>query len=122
MQSEKLIHDWLVTYLSQRLSRDYKDIEINLEGEKKAEFKGHYPDLILGNHGLVLAVMEVETEKSITSEKANEWSRIVGTGQGVKLIIMAPKALKAKIVELLWGKGIADKVAVGSYEINIKMP
>lgn len=122
MQSEKLIHDWLVTYLSQRLSRDYKDIEINLEGEKKAEFKGHYPDLILGNHGLVLAVMEVETEKSITSEKANEWSRIVGTGQGVKLIIMAPKALKAKIVELLWGKGIADKVAIGSYEINIKMP
>lgn len=122
MQSEKLIHDWLVTYLSQRLSRDYKDIEINLEGEKKAEFKGHYPDLILGNHGLVLAVMEVETEKSITSEKADEWSRIVGAGQGVKLIIMAPKALKAKIVELLWGKGIADKVAVGSYEINIKMP
>ncbi len=122
MQSEKLIHDWLVTYLSQRLSRDYEDIEINLEGEKKAEFKGHYPDLILGNHGLVLAVMEVETEKSITSEKANEWSRIVGTGQGVKLIIMAPKALKAKIVELLWGKGIADKVAIGSYEINIKMP
>jgi hypothetical protein len=122
MENDKLIHDWLVTYLSQRLSRDYKDIEINLEGEKKAEFKGHYPDLILGNHGLVLAVMEVETEKSITSEKANEWSRIVGTGQGVKLIIMAPKALKAKIVELLWGKGIADKVAVGSYEINIKMP
>jgi hypothetical protein len=122
MQSEKLIHDWLVKYLSQRLSRDYKDIEINLEGEKKAEFKGHYPDLILGNHGLVLAVMEVETEKSITPEKADEWSRIVGAGQGVKLIIMAPKALKAKIVELLWGKGIADKVAVGSYEINIKMP
>lgn len=122
MENDKLIHDWLVTYLSQRLSRDYKDIEINLEGEKKAEFKGHYPDLILGNHGLVLAVMEVETEKSITSEKANEWSRIVGTGQGVKLIIMAPKALKAKIVELLWGKGIADKVAIGSYEINIKMP
>ncbi len=122
MENDKLIHDWLVKYLSQRLSRDYKDIEINLEGEKKAEFKGHYPDLILGNHGLVLAVMEVETEKSMTSEKADEWSRIVGTGQGVKLIIMAPKALKAKIVELLWGKGIADKVAVGSYEINIKMP
>lgn len=122
MQSEKLIHDWLVTYLSQRLSRDYKDIEINLEGEKKAEFKGHYPDLILGNHGLVLAVMEVETERSITSEKADEWSRIVGTGQGVKLIIMAPKALKTKIVELLWKKGIADKAAIGSYEININMP
>jgi hypothetical protein len=122
MENDKLIHDWLVTYLSQRLSRDYKDIEINLEGEKKAEFKGHYPDLILGNHGLVLAVMEVETERSITSEKADEWSRIVGTGQGVKLIIMAPKALKTKIVELLWKKGIADKAAIGSYEININMP
>ncbi len=122
VQSEKLIHDWIVTHLKQRLLRDYKDISINLDGEKKNEFKRHYPDLILGNHGLVLAVMEVETERSITPEKADEWSRIVGTGLGVKLIVMIPKALKAKTVELLWGKGIADKTAVGSYEINIKMP
>ena len=122
MNNEKLIHDWLVTYLRQRLSRDYKDIKINLEGEKKAEFKGHYPDLILGNHGLILAVMEVETEGSVTPEKADEWSRMIGAGLGVKLIIMVPKALKAKALDLLWKKGIADKTAIGSYEISVNMP
>lgn len=120
MDNDKLIHDWMVTHLKQRLSRDYRDMSINLNGEKKNEFKGHYPDLILGNHGLVLAVMEVETEGSITPEKADEWKAL--SVLGVKLIIMIPKALKAKTVELLWGKGIADKTAVGSYEINIKMP
>jgi hypothetical protein len=120
MDNDKLIHDWLVTYLRQRLSRDYKDININLEGERKNEFKGHYPDLILGNHGMVLAVMEVETEKSITPEKADEWKTL--TTLGIKLIIMVPGASKAKVVDLLWKRGIADKVAVGSYEINVKMP
>jgi hypothetical protein len=69
MGNEKPFHDWVVKHLKQRLSRDYQDIRINLEGEKKEEFKGHYPDLILSNHGMVLAVMEVETDKSITLER-----------------------------------------------------
>jgi hypothetical protein len=120
MQSDKLIHDWMIAYLRQRLSRDYKEISVNLEGEKNNEFKGHYPDLILGNHGMVLAVMEVETEKSITPEKADEWKAL--TGLGVKLVIMVPNTSKAKAVDLLWKRGIADKVAVGSYEINVRMP
>ena len=64
--------------------------------------------------------MEVETEKSISPEKADEWKDI--SGSGVKLVIMAPKASKAKIVDLLWKKGIADKASVVSYEINVSMP
>ncbi|MBI4697377.1 MAG: hypothetical protein HY758_00250 [Nitrospirae bacterium] len=120
MDNETLIHNWLVTYLRRRLSRDYKDISVNLDGEKKNAFKGCYPDLILGNHGLTLAVMEVETEVSVTPEKAEQWKSL--TGLGVKLIIMVPKPLKAKVVDLLWKNGIADKAAVGSYEMQINMP
>ncbi len=120
MDNDKLIHDWLVAYLKKRLSRDYKEIKINLEGEKNNEFKGHYPDLVLSNHGMVLAVMEVETEKSITPEKSDEWKAL--TALGVKLIIMVPNALKSKVVDLSWKAGIADKASVGSYEINIRMP
>ena len=122
MEDYKLIHDWMVSYLKKRLSRDYKDISINLEGEKKNEFEGYYPDLILGSHGLVLAVMEVETERSISPEKADKWSQIVGIGKSVKLIVMVPRASKAKVVDLLWKRNIADKVSVGSYEINVSMP
>jgi hypothetical protein len=119
MDPDKLFHDWAVTYLKQKLSRSYNDVKINLEGEKN-EFNGHYPDLILGNHGLVLAVMEVETEKTVTLERAEEWKKL--SGLGAKLIVMVPKASKAKVVELFWKVGIADKAAVGTYEFNVSMP
>jgi hypothetical protein len=119
MKNEKLIHDWMVSYLNDRLSRDYNDVRVNIE-EKKNEYTGHYPDLILGNHGLVLALMEVETEGSITPEKADEWKAL--SGLGAKLILMVPKTSKAKVVDLLWKKGMAGKVSVGSYEIAVSMP
>lgn len=120
MQDEKLIHNWLVSYLRQKLSRDYDEIKVNQDGGKKNEYKGHYPDLILENYRLVLAVMEVETENSITPEKGDEWKAIAGLG--VKLIVMVPKALKTKTLDLLWSKGIADKTSIGNYEIKINMP
>ncbi len=119
MQNEKLIHDWMVSFLRDKLSRDYNDVKINLEATRN-EFKGHHPDLILGNHGLVLALMEVETGGSITPEKADEWKTL--SGLGAKLIVMVPKASKAKVVDLLWKKGMADKVSVGSYELTVSMP
>lgn len=118
--SDTLMHDWMVSYLGQKLSRDYGDVRTNREGEKQNEFKGFYPDLILGNHGLVLAVMEVETAGSVTAEKADEWKAI--SGLGAKLIVMVPKALKAKTLDLLWKQGIADKASVGSYELVVNMP
>jgi len=120
MKNDKLIHDWMVTYLKDRLSRDYNDIQINLGDDERHEFKGFRPDLILGNHGMVLALMEVETEKSITSEKADEWKKMAGLG--AKLILMVPRASKAKVIDLLWKQGLADKTSVGSYELTVNMP
>lgn len=120
MKKENLFHDWMVSYLKDRLSRDYDEIRINMGEEKNNEFKGHYPDIILMNHGMVLAIMEVETEGSISQEKADEWK--VLSGIGAKLILMAPKTSKAKIIDLLWKKGLADKASVGSYEITVAMP
>jgi hypothetical protein len=120
MKNDKLIHDWMVAYLKDRLRRDYDDIKINLGDDEHNEFKGFRPDLILGNHGMVLALMEVETEKSITPEQAEEWKKLAGLG--AKLILMVPRASKAKIIELLWKQGLADKTSVGSYELNVSMP
>ncbi len=120
MKNEKLIHDWMVSYLKERLKRDYNDIRGNVGEEKKNEFNGYFPDLILGNHGLILAIMEVETEGSITHEKAMEWKTL--SGLGAKLILMVPRALKAKVIDLLWKQGLADKASVGSYEITVNMP
>jgi hypothetical protein len=119
MKNEKLIHDWMISYLRGRLSRDYDDIKINL-GDEKTEFKGTYPDLILSNHGIILAIMEVETDKSVNEEQAEKWKSL--SGQGAKLILMVPKSMKAKAVDLLWKQGLVDKASVGSYDINISMP
>jgi hypothetical protein len=41
---------------------------------------------------------------------------------GAKLILMIPKEMKVKVTELLWAKGLMDKVSTGIYEISIKMP
>jgi len=120
MQNEQLIHNWMVSYLKEKLSRDYTSVKANSGDEKKNEYKGHYPDLILENHGLVLAIMEVETEGSITPEKADEWKTLSGLGS--KLILMVPKTSKAKVIDLLWKRGMADKASVGSYEIAVSMP
>ena len=119
MDEEKLIHDWLVRTLKKRLSRDYKDIKDNLEGQKE-EFQGLYPDLILGNHGMVLSVVEVETESTITEEAAKRWNALA-TG-AVKLILMVPKGSVKDVTTLLWNEGIADRVSIGTYDIVLKMP
>ncbi len=119
MKNEKLMHDWMVSYLKDKLSRSYDEVKVNLE-EEKNEFNGHFPDLIMSNQGMVLAIMEIETEGTITSEKAEEWK--ARSGLGAKLIVMVPKKSKAKVIDLLWKQGLADKASVGSYELNVNMP
>ena len=118
MTKEAFFHDWLVSHLQGRLARDYKEIQANGEGQKH-EFNGHYPDLILANQGMVLAIMEVETEESITPERAEQWKELADLG--AKLILMIPNHQRPKVMDLVLQKGLAGKVGVGSYEITIKM-
>jgi len=120
MSQERLIHDWMVSYLKERLSRDYDDIRVNLYSEEHNEYNGHYPDLILSNHGMVIAIMEVETEKGINEEKARQWKELASLG--TKLILMVPRQAKSRVVDLLWKEGMVEKVSVGTYEITINMP
>jgi len=118
MSKEAFFHHWLVSYLQGRLARDYKEIKANGE-EQKHEFNGHYPDLILANQGMVLAIMEVETEESITPERAERWKELAGLG--AKLILMVPNHTRPKVMDLVLQKGLAGKVGVGSYEITVRM-
>ncbi|MBF0565186.1 MAG: hypothetical protein HQK89_08085 [Nitrospirae bacterium] len=120
MESDKIFHDWLIVYLQRFLSKEYTGIAINLQGQEKNEFSGHYPDMILKSYGMVMAVMEVETEGSITPGQAARWKSL--TGQGAKLMLMVPERSKAKVMNLLWELGIAADVAVGGYELKVSMP
>lgn len=111
METEKLMHDLIIERLKQKFSGQYKEIKINEAGN---------PDMILANHGMTLAVVQVETEGGVTSDKAEKWKELALSG--TKLILIVPSNSKVKAMELLWKSGIADKVGVGSYEIAIKMP
>jgi hypothetical protein len=119
MNKDALFHDWLISYLQGRLARDYKEIQANTRDEQQHEFNGHYPDLILANQGMVLAIMEVETEESITPEQAERWKMLAELG--AKLILMVPNHMRPTVMDLVLQKGLAGKVGVGSYEISIKM-
>jgi hypothetical protein len=119
MPKEEFFHDWLVSYLQQRLAKDYKEVRANYQAEQRHEFNGRYPDLILANQGMVLAIMEVETEESITLEQAEQWKELASLG--AKLILMVPNHTRAKVMDLVFQKGLAGKVGVGSYEITIRM-
>lgn len=108
---EKLLHQIVVEHLNKRLSSEYKEIKVNNEGN---------PDLILSNHGLTVAYVEVETKNTITPDRAKLWKEL--TKSGIKLILMVPKEEKVKTTEILWNDALVDRVSVGTYEIVIKMP
>jgi hypothetical protein len=120
MEYGDLIHEIILEHLKRRLSKEYKEIRINKTGEKKAEYRGHYPDMILGNHGMVLALLEVETAESISEKVTERWKVLSDLGE--KLILMVPKDLKVKATDLLWAKGLMGKVSIGTYEISVHMP
>ncbi len=111
MDNEGIIHRVIVDTLERKLSRDYRETVVSPHGD---------PDITLGNHGLVLAVVEVETETTISPEKAEKWRRMAHAG--TKLILMVPKSARARVTDILWQEGIAEKVSVGTYEIVINMP
>lgn len=120
MGTDNVFHNWMVSYLANRLSRDYKEIRSNPIGEETEEYKGLYPDLILSNHGMVMALVEVETEDTIQEDRAEYWKELSGTG--TKLILMVPDQSRAKVTDLLWKSGIMQNVSVGSYGLKISMP
>ncbi|KAF0182112.1 MAG: hypothetical protein FD164_1345 [Nitrospirae bacterium] len=111
MNNEKLVHDLIVDTMRRKYARDYKEIVVD---------ENACPELILKNHGLVLAVVSVETDSTISPEKADRWKEVVEEGN--KLILMVPKNARVRVTDILWQKGIMDRVSVGSYEIAITMP
>jgi hypothetical protein len=120
MEYGDLICEMVQEHLRRRLTRDFKEIRMNRPGEEKYEYRGFYPDMILGNQGMVLALLEVETGERISEKRAEEWKAL--SDLGAKLILMVPRDMKVKVTELLWAKGLMGKISIGTYEISITMP
>lgn len=111
MSAGKYLKELLVQQLKQRLSKVKQD----LESVSKPP-----PDLKIVSYGMIIGYIDIVTEKEISSDRIAEWKNLVS--QGNKLTIIIPKEEKLKITETLWKEGLAEKVSVGTYEINLFLP
>ncbi|GAQ94384.1 hypothetical protein TAGGR_1564 [Thermodesulfovibrio aggregans] len=111
MSMEKHLKEFLVFQLKQKLGR----IQQQLEPVEKPP-----PDLKILSYGMVIGYIDIVTEKEIAPERINKWKELLSVGN--KLTILLPKEEKLKITEILWKEGIAEKVSIGTYEINLFLP
>lgn len=111
MSMEKHLKEFLVFQLKQKLGR----IQQQLAPVEKPP-----PDLKILSYGMVIGYIDIVTEKEIAPERINKWKELLSVGN--KLTILLPKEEKLKITEILWKEGIAEKVSIGTYEINLFLP
>lgn len=111
MSMEKHLKELLIHQLKQRLSKIKQDLECLSEPP---------PDLKIISYGMVIGYIDIITEKEINPDRIAQWKKLIS--QGNKLTIIIPKEEKLKITETLWKEGLAEKVSVGTYEINLFLP
>lgn len=116
---EQFLHDWVIRQAREKFSKLYNEININPGEEQNSEFKGHYPDILLGSYGQVVQIIEVETKSTVKEEKVQYWKSV--SELGVQLIILVPKELQNTLRDICWKNGLAAKVKIGSFDVDIKI-
>lgn len=116
---EQFLHDWVIRQSREKFRRLYNEININPGDEKNAEFKGFYPDILLGSYGQVVQIIEVETRSTVDESRIDYWKKV--SDLGVKLIILVPKELQNKLRDMCFKNGLAAKVNIGSFDVDIRI-
>ncbi len=111
MSLEKYLKELLIHQIRQRLSKIKQDLE---------PLQSSPPDLIIKSYGMTIGYMDILIEKEIDPERITKWKNLIKEGN--KLIIIVPKEEKLKITEILWREGLAEKISMGTYEINLSLP
>lgn len=115
---EQFLHDWVIRQAKEKFSKLYNEININPGEEQNSEFKGFYPDILLGSYGQVVQIVEIETKSTITEDRVEYWKSV--SDLGVKLVILVPKELQNQLREMCFKNGLAAKVNIGSFDVDIK--
>ncbi len=111
MSVEKHLKEFLIHQIKQKLSKIQQEIQ---------QIENPPPDLKILSYGIVIGYIDIVTEKEISSERIAKWKDLIS--QGNKLTILISKDEKLKIMETLWKEGIAEKVSIANYEINLFLP
>jgi len=116
---EQFLHDWVIRQLKQKFESLYTEVHINPGDEENFELNGHFPDVVLVNYGQVVQIAEVETRETLNPEEVDEWKRL--SELGVKLSLVVPKELQNEARDLCWKEGLAAKVNIGSFDVNLQI-
>ncbi len=116
---EQFLHDWVIRSLKAQFGREYQEVHINPGDEKNYELKGHYPDAVFENYGQVVMVIEVETAETVNEDEAKQWKEF--SKLGAKLSVLVPKELHKNAMDICWKNGLAGKINIGSYQVEMKL-
>jgi len=116
---EQFLHDWVIRKIKEKYGRLYKEVHINPGDEKNYEFKGKYPDAVFVNYGQVVMIVEVETAETVNEGEAEQWREL--SELGVKLSIIVPKENQKKAREICWDKGLAAKVNITGFGVDLNV-
>ncbi|MEN2994141.1 MAG: hypothetical protein ABDH19_02185 [Thermodesulfovibrio sp.] len=111
MSIDKILKELLIHQIKQKLNRLQQEIQ---------PVETPPPDLKVLSYGMIIGYIDIVTEREIPQERLNKWKKLISENN--KLIILIPKEEKLKIMEILWKEGIAEKVSIGNYEINLSLP
>lgn len=111
MNIEKSLKELLIHQIEQRLNK------INQKVEPLSETP---PEMKILSYGMTIGYIDIVTEKDLKPERIEKWKNLVSKGE--KLILLIPKEEKLRIADMLWKEGFAEKVSIGTFEINLFLP
>ena len=115
----KFLHDWVIRNLTNKYEKMFTEINVNPGNEENFEFNGKYPDAVFVNYGQVMQIVEVETEDDVNKERVEYWKEM--SELGAQLVILVPKESAKKMRDICFDSGLAAKVKIGTYDVEIKL-
>jgi len=116
---EQFLHDWVIRQINGKYARTYSDVHINPGTEKNFEHMGKYPDAVFVNYEQVVQVVEVETKETINEGRVGKWKEL--SELGVKLSLLVPKDMQGVTRDLCFNNGLAAKVNIGSFDVQLNI-
>ena len=113
------LHDWVIRTISEKYSRLYTEININPGEEQNFEFNGTYPDVVFINYEQVTQIIEVEMADNINEDRIKHWKKM--SDLGAQLVILVPKGSEKKMRNISFDSGLAAKVKIGTFDVDIKI-
>ena len=115
---DDFLHDWVVQEIKKKYSKEYNEIKINTIDKKiNAISNNLYPDIIFGNYGEIVMIVEVETVLEPLESIISHWKELQKTN--ISLIIFVPKDKLKEARDICWNNQLIERVKVSTFSVEI---